>query len=139
VAPDWGEVDFKFFPKNFCPGRSQIVDYNGTVIAQADYPGEAVIAAVIDIEALRRRRAMAAHNMWPDLRTEPFKEIYEHPIYPPNRFLKRPPESLAEKLEGEIQGFNYLYERGTYTPPSADMPSLSERMKRAQAMGTLKK
>jgi len=139
VAPDWGGVEFKFFPKNFCPGKSQVVDYNGTVIAQADYPGEGVIGGLIDIEALRRRRSMAAHNMWADLRTEPFKEIYEQPIYPPNRFLKRPPENLAEKLEGEIEAFEYLYERGTFTRPAADVPSLSEKMKRAQAMGTLKK
>jgi len=138
VAPDWGKVQYKYYPENFCPGRSQIVDYNGRIIAEAPYPGESVIGAVIDIEALRRRRTLMYWNYWPDLRAEIFKEIYEHPIYPANLFLEHPPESLSQKMAGEAQGFKFLYERGTFTPPSGKAPTLEERMKKAQDMGTLK-
>lgn len=139
LGPDWGRVEYKYYPENFCPGRSQIIDYNGRIIAEAPYPGESVIAATIDIETLRRRRAMVFSNYWSDLRTEVFKEIYEKPIYPPNLFLKHPPESLAQKMEGTCQAFNYLCDRGTYTKPSGDVPSVAERIKAAQAKGTLKK
>lgn len=139
VAPDWGKVEYKYYPENFCPGRSQVVDYNGRIIAEAPYPGESVIGAVIDIEALRRRRTMLYYNYWPDLRAEVFKEIYEHPIYPPNLFLEHPPESLSQKMSGEAEGFSYLYERGTFTQPSSKVPTLEERIKVAQERGTLKK
>ena len=139
AAPDWGKVKYKYYPENFCPGRSQIIDYNGRIIAEAPYPGESVIGAVVDIEALRQRRTMMCWNYWPDLRAEVFKEIYEHPIYPPNLFLEHPPESLSQKMEGETQGFDYLYERGTFTQPSGEVPTLGERIKEAQQAGTLKK
>ena len=81
---------------------------------------------------------MVYWNYWPDLRAEVFKEIYEHPIYPPNLFLERPPDSFAQKMAGEAQSFKYLYERGTLTRPSSEVPSLEERMKRAQKRGALK-
>jgi predicted amidohydrolase len=139
VAPDWGRVEYKYYPENFCPGRSQIVDYTGRIIAESPYPGESVIGARIDIETLRQRRAMVTRNTWPDLRAEIFKEIYEHPIHPPNLFLENPPESLSQKIEGEIQGFTTLYERGTLTRPGGDVKSIEERLREAQAKGTLKK
>ena len=139
LAPDWGRVKYQYYPENFCPGRSQIVDYNGRIIAEAPYPGESVIGALIDIEALRRRRTLMMWNYWPDLRAEVFKEIYEHPIYPPNLFLEHPPESLSQKMAGEAQGFDYLYERGTFTRPGGEVPTLEEKIKGAQQKGTLKK
>ena len=139
VAPDWGSVKYEYYPENRGPGRSQIIDYNGRVIAEAPYPGESVIVAEIDIEALRRRRTMMYWNYWPDLRAEVFKEMYEHPIYPPNLFLEHPPESMAQKMAGEAQGFDYLYRRGTFTRPSGKVATLEERMKKAQEKGTLKK
>ena len=139
LAPDWGKVQYKYYPENFCPGRSQIIDYHGRVIAESPYPGESVIGAMIDIEALRRRRTMVTDNYWPDLRTEVFKEIYESPIYPANLFMEHPPESLSQKMEGEIEGFRRLYERGTYTRPSGDALTVEQRLESAQELGTLKK
>jgi len=139
LAPDWGRVEYKYYPQNFCPGRSQIIDYYGRIIAEVPYPGESVIGAIIDIEALRKRRTMVTWNYWPDLRAEVFAEIYRNPIYPPNLFLEHPPESLAQKLEGEIEAFDYLYERGTLTKPAGDVPNLQERIREAQERGTLKK
>lgn len=138
VAPNWGKVGYKYYPENFCPGRSQIIDYYGRIIAEAPYPGESVIAAFIDIEELREQRAMMHANFWVDMRFEPFKEIYENSIYPPNLFLKHPPESLAQKMEGEIQAYRNLYERGTFTRPSLEEETIEQRLKRAQRRGTLK-
>lgn len=139
IAPNWGTVDYKYYPKNFCPGRSQIIDYNSTIIAEAGYPGESVIGALIDIEALRVRRSKVWTNQWASLRAEPFKEIYGNPIYPPNRFLDHPPETQAAKMAYQIETMDYLYERGILTRPSGDVPDLKKRMKRAQERGTLRK
>jgi predicted amidohydrolase len=139
LAPNWGRVEYKYYPENFCPGRSQIIDFHGRIIAEAPYPGESVIGAIIDIEALRRTRTMVTWNYWADLRAEVFKEIYENPIYPPNLFIEHPPESLSQKVEGEIQAFEYLYKKGTFTRPSGHVPTVAERIKEAQARGVLKK
>lgn len=139
VAPNWGRVEYKYYPENFCPGKSQIVDYNGRIIAESPYPGESVIGAVIDVEALRRRRSMMTWNYWPDLRAEVFREMYDKPIYPPNLFLNNPPESLSQKLEGEAQAFETLFAQGTLTKPAEEVPGVLERLRAAQAMGTLKK
>lgn len=97
-----------------------------------------MIAAFIDIEELREQRAMMHANFWVDMRFEPFKEIYENSIYPPNLFLEHPPESLAQKMEGEIQAYRNLYERGTFTRPSLEEETIEQRLKRAQRGGTLK-
>ena len=51
-------------------GHSMIVDYNGQIIGSAPYPGEAVCAALIDIEALRERRADAHDSPLAELRTD---------------------------------------------------------------------
>lgn len=54
------------------PGGSMAVDYDGRILAQADAgPGEKVVVAPIDIEALRRERARRlGHDMRGHLRSE---------------------------------------------------------------------
>jgi hypothetical protein len=42
-------------------------------------------------------------------------------------------------VEGEIQAFEYLYKKGTFTRPSGHVPTVAERIKEAQARGVLKK
>jgi hypothetical protein len=62
---------------------------------------EQVLAAPIDIEALREHRSRIAHNTWVDMRTEIFAEMYQKPIYPPNQFPSgKPPRNLTDKIEG---------------------------------------
>jgi predicted amidohydrolase len=145
VAANWGSVDYDYYPKAFCPGRSLIVDYYGNIMRQADYPAEGVIGATIDIEALRKRRGLIWHNLWADLRTEGFREIYQDPLYPPNLFPPdKPPRTLSDKMEGALESLRILYERGTFTPPSGlrpeDMPGeLIKRIERAQESGALRK
>src|SRR5581483_664447 len=144
LCSNWGSVNYAFYPKTFCPGHSMIIDYVGMMLREAEYPGEQIIAATIDIEGLREHRAVSAHNTWIDVRTEAFREIYEQPIYPSNLFpVGRPPRHLAQKLEGAQAALEVLYERGQFTPPhgkeAADMPrQLAERVKRAQAQGRLR-
>ena len=115
------------------------------VLRQAPYPEEQVITATIDIEALREHRTIINHNMWIDLRTEGFREIYEQPIYPPNRFPSgNPPKHQAEKVETTKVVLEKLYHRGQFMPPGGMHPSempglLDERVKRAQSTGALRR
>ncbi len=145
LCSNWGKVNYAFYPKAFCPGNSMIIDYTGMVLRESPYPEEQIIAATIDIEALRDHRTIANHNMWIDVRTEAFRQIYENPIYPPNLFPPgKPPKTLADKMEGAKEVYRTLYGRGQFTPPYPyeveDMPKLFEdRIKYAQESGRLRK
>ena len=86
LGSNWGTVNYDYYPKAFCPGHSFAIDYTGLVLREAPYPAEQVLAVPVDIEALRQYRTRTGHNCWIDVRTEGFKQIYEKPIYPPNRF-----------------------------------------------------
>ncbi|MBS0579212.1 MAG: nitrilase [Proteobacteria bacterium] len=145
LGSNWGSVDYDYYPRAFCPGNSIIIDYTGMVMREAPYPQEQVIAATIDIEALREHRSRCNHNTWVDVRTEGFRQIYDKPIYPPNQFPSgRPPRTLADKMGPVKQVFADVYGRGQFTPPAgmtvADMPRQHEkRVADAQARGTLRK
>jgi len=145
LGSNWGKVEYDYYPRAFCPGRSFVIDYTGMVLRCAEYPEEQVIGATIDIEALREHRSRSNHNCWVDLRTEGFRQIYEKPIYPPNQFPSgRPPKNLADKLGPVKEVFRDLYGRGQFTPPAGmdvdDMPTLHERrIEAAQKIGTLRK
>ena len=61
-----------------------IVDYDGRLLSQADPgPGEKIVVAPIDLEALRAERdRRQGHHMLGHLRMEAYKG-YSRPIYPP--------------------------------------------------------
>jgi len=145
LGSNWGTVEHEYYPKGFCPGHSLIVDYTGMVLRQAPYPEEQVITTTIDIEALREHRTIINHNMWIDLRTEGFREIYEHSVYPPNRFpAGHPPKTQADKIETTKAVMDNLYGRGQFVPPHGILPEemsqvLEERIKRAQSIGALRR
>ena len=145
LGSNWGTVEHEYYPKGFCPGHSLIVDYTGMVLRQAPYPEEQVISTTIDIEALREHRTIINHNMWIDLRTEGFREIYEHSVYPPNRLpAGHPPKTQADKIETTKAVMDNLYGRGQFVPPHGILPEemsqvLEERIKRAQSIGALRR
>ena len=145
LGANWGKVNYEFYPKAFCPGHSFAIDYTGLVLRHVPYPEEQVLAVTIDIEALRMYRTKASHNCWVDLRTEGFKQIYEKPLYPPNRFPPgKPPRTLAEKVSICKEVFDELYRRGTFTAPAGYGPGdisklLQERIEYAQNTGRLRK
>jgi len=60
------------YPPFSWPGGSMVVDYDGRILAQADPgPGEKVVVAPLDIEALRRERGRRrGHDMRAHLRSE---------------------------------------------------------------------
>jgi predicted amidohydrolase len=71
------------YPPFTWPGGSMVVDYEGRLLAQADPgPGEKIVAAMIDLAALRaERERRRGHHMLAHLRTEAYT-AYRHPLYP---------------------------------------------------------
>jgi hypothetical protein len=80
-----------------------------------------------------------------DVRTEGFRQIYEKPIYPPNRFPSgKPPKTLSDKITVCKEVFDDLYARGQFVPPAGYEPEdmsklLQKRIDFAQASGRLRK
>jgi predicted amidohydrolase len=74
------------YPPYSWPGGSQIVDFDGRVLAEATPgPGERIVVAPIDISALRHEReARAGHHMLAHLRTDAY-DVYRTTGYPPVR------------------------------------------------------
>jgi predicted amidohydrolase len=101
-------------------GHSMIVDFNGQIIGASPYPGEAACAAVIDIEALRERRADAHDSPLAELRTDLYREIYAQDIYAKNRYATAVPEDTAKGRLSFFPGvYQKLVDRGTYIKPKA--------------------
>ena len=95
-----------------------IVDYNGQIIGSAPFPGEAVCAALIDIEALRERRADAHDSPLAELRTDLYREIYEQDIYRKNRYAHSVPgETREERLNYFPDVYQKLVARKSYVKP----------------------
>lgn len=117
IAPNLGG-SIGDFPKNFCPGDSMIVDFNGVTIGRSPYPGETFFSAVINTELLRERRADPSRNFPSQLNAEIFREIYKDPIYPKNILLEKPIISLKEtKRRASSPVINMFYKKGTYVKP----------------------
>ncbi len=83
VAANQG-ASLKHYPPYSWPGGSQVVDFDGRMVAEASPgPGERIVVAPIDISALRHERATrVGHHMLAHLRTEAYP-VYRTPGYPP--------------------------------------------------------
>ena len=83
VAANQG-ASLRHYPPYSWPGGSQIVDFDGRLLAEASPgPGERIVVAPIDITALRHERATRrGHHMLAHLRTEAYP-IYASHHYPP--------------------------------------------------------
>jgi predicted amidohydrolase len=90
VASNQG-AELHNYPPFSWPGGSMIVDYDGRILAQADAgPGQKIVVAPIDIEALRDERdRRMGHHMLSHLRTEAYPSS-RRPIYPGSQSGKGP-------------------------------------------------
>jgi hypothetical protein len=75
----------KHYPPYSWPGGSQVVDFDGRLLAEASPgPGERIVVAPVDISALRHERAARrGHHMLAHLRTEAYT-VYRQHQYPPS-------------------------------------------------------
>jgi formamidase len=83
VAANQG-ASLTHYPPYSWPGGSEIIDYDGRILAGATPgPGERIVVAPLDITALRHERATRrGHHMLAHLRTEAYP-IYTKHVYPP--------------------------------------------------------
>ncbi len=83
VAANQG-ASLKHYPPYSWPGGSQVVDYDGRMLAEASPgPGERIVVAPIDISSLRHERASRiGHHMLSHLRTEAYP-VYRGEGYGP--------------------------------------------------------
>jgi formamidase len=83
VAANQG-ASLRHYPPYSWPGGSQIIDFDGRLLAEASPgPGERIVVAPIDISALRHERSTrTGHQMLAHLRTEAYPVYLGH-RYPP--------------------------------------------------------
>lgn len=125
VAPNIG--GYRLYPESAEPidaggGRSMIVNYRGQIVGkQFDTNGSTFVSGVIDIEALRHHRTSAQVSNWlKDVRAELAQVIYEHPIYPKNRYLSSiPPQHEAFMNEVTERQIEVLEQMGVWRKPYA--------------------
>ena len=83
VAANQG-ASLRHYPPYSWPGGSQVIDFDGRVLAEASPgPGERIVVAPIDISAVRHEReTRVGHHMLAHLRTEAYP-VYAQHQYPP--------------------------------------------------------
>ncbi|MDD2586686.1 MAG: hydrolase [Syntrophomonadaceae bacterium] len=122
VGPVYIHPEMKH-PFNVGGGNSHIVDYRGEIISYSASNYNTIVAAVIDIEALRQFRVMNLNSNWTkDLRTELFKHMYDTPVHPKNLWLEQDPQHHAQVDEIYRGNIQRLIERGSYTAPYHNFP-----------------
>lgn len=105
-------------PVDIAGGNSHIVDYQGNIMSYSASGYNTMVAAIIDIEALRQFRVMNLNSNWlKDVRTEVFKRMYEQPIHPKNLWLEQDPLQHEAVDEVYRENIRCLLKRGTYTAP----------------------
>ena len=105
VAANQG-ASLRHYPPYSWPGGSQVVDFDGRVLAEASPgPGERIVVAPVDITALRHERATRrGHHMLSHLRTEAYP-VYQSHQYPPSSGRPLSFERNLELIETAKQQF----------------------------------
>ena len=107
-------------PVDIAGGNSHIVDYLGNVLSYSASGANTMVAAFIDIEALRNFRTMNLNSNWTkDLRTEVFRSMYDEPIHPKNLYLRKEPYDHERADRVAREDIQRLIDRGAFTPPAA--------------------
>lgn len=110
-------------PVDIAGGSAHIVDYRGEIISYSASTNNTIVAATVDIEALRNFRTMNLNSNWlKDLRTELYKGMYEEPIHPKNLWLDDEPKHHAEVDDIYRANIQRLIDRGTWTKPAFEHP-----------------
>src|SRR3954453_12938243 len=93
-------ASLRHYPPYSWPGGSQVVDFDGRILAEASPgPGERIVVAPIDISALRHEPAQrTGHHMLAHLRTDAYP-VYSTAQYPPLRSTELSYERNVELIE----------------------------------------
>ena len=122
IGPVYAHPKMKH-PIDVAGGNSHIVDYTGNIIAYSPSATNTMVAAILDIEALRQFRVMNLNSNWlKDLRTELFRKMYAEAIHPKNLWLHQEPWKHEQIDKIYRDNITRLIERGTYTRPANEFP-----------------
>jgi hypothetical protein len=90
-------------------------------LSQCQYPGEGVCGATINIEELRHyRETTLLWNHIGQIRSEAYKQIYDHQFWPPNSFNEKPAESWNDIAPVQRKTTEKLIKRGTYRKENSE-------------------
>jgi hypothetical protein len=132
-------VESEIAPSMRSHGNSEVLSYDGKVIARADGPGEAVIQAMIDVEALRYRRTQTGMNFLAQMSPQIFAPIYQRGGHRPiDSWLEHPIQHRGQGPALARQVVRDLQERGVFIPPAngnADGSSDTRSMQPVRAGG----
>jgi predicted amidohydrolase len=105
VAANQG-ASLRHYPPYSWPGGSQIIDFDGRLLADASPgPGERIVVAPIDISAVRHEReSRRGHHMLAHLRTEAY------PLYAASHY---PPAGAGATYEGNLDRIDCAKRRFT--------------------------
>jgi len=98
VAANQG-ASLRHYPPYSWPGGSQVVDFDGRVLAEASPgPGERIVVAPVDLSSLRHeRQTRSGHHMLAHLRTEAY------PVYARGSYPRRENETVALSYEENVR------------------------------------
>jgi predicted amidohydrolase len=100
VESNWGYYYGPAWPKGVGPGRSEIVDYFGRILARASAPGETGTAAEINMQSLRRYReemSFAARMVY--IPSHIFRKVYDTEIWPKNTLMEKKTSNTFEEWQ----------------------------------------
>jgi len=100
-------------------GHSEIVDFEGKVVAVANGPGEAIVQATIDVGALRQRRSEIKLNFLAQLRSELYaSETYDKiDAFPLDHWRVKPIRDRREGADATKSVIHRFLEQNIYLAP----------------------
>ena len=106
VAANQG-ASLRHYPPYSWPGGSQVVDFDGRLLADASPgPGERIVVAPIDVSAVRHeRQTRIGHQMLAHLRTEAY------PVYGAGRYPPRTGHDAPLSYEENVQRIEQAKQR----------------------------
>jgi predicted amidohydrolase len=127
VAANQG-ASLRHYPPYSWPGGSQVVDFDGRLLAEASAgPGERIVVAPIDISALRHERATRrGHHMLSHLRTEAYP-VYAQHCYPPAKHSTAVTLSYERNIE-LIDAAKRVSENRAVVGSDLDFPIVGRRI-----------
>lgn len=116
VESNWAHYHAPGWPKGTGSGRSQIIDYNGRILARTYEACESGVASEINIQNLRRVRENVGFGArMAFLPTQIFRKAYEKELWPLNSLMEK--EISNSALDWEVLRQEVINKRrDIYTP-----------------------
>jgi predicted amidohydrolase len=117
-------------------GDSVLVDFEGRILAAANTPTESTVQTLFHLDALRNYRLRTPYGV-AGIRSEMYAPLYQRSHVPPNFFLEKPEQDLADERRLREITFQRMFDAGIYTPPAENAPikkkPAAKRLEKADA------